>query len=292
MNRLFFENIVPGTLLFSEFRLIRCLSSSDEGGVYLCSRISEPLSQVALKVLLRSAIRSPERSAQFMHELALAQRLHSDYIVQVHAMHEDEEFMAISMEYVAGAPLSRWTGEEWRFDLPFALSVLEQLSVAIEQVHAAGILHRDVKPENVLISAIDTAKLIDFGIAVETSRVKEDPLPNISGTWDYLSPEFLLSGEMSPQMDIYALGILGYELLTGTVPVAGGSIFDSLIQRVRHDPPPPHLLQPAIPKRLGEIISCAIRRDPRDRFASAAAMTEELSTFIDEARIRKLAANN
>jgi serine/threonine-protein kinase len=156
--------------------------------------------------------------------------------------------------------------------------VLGGLSVA----HRAGLVHRDVKPENVLISDDGEVKIADFGLVRAVAEAKITSTSVMLGTAAYLSPEQVGTGDAGPRSDVYAAGILAYELLTGDTPFKGDSALAVAYQRMDNDVPPPSAAIGGVPTQFDDLVACATARDPADRFADAQDMAAELADIVAE----------
>jgi serine/threonine-protein kinase len=156
--------------------------------------------------------------------------------------------------------------------------VLGGLAVA----HSAGLVHRDIKPENVLISDDGDVKIADFGLVRAVAEAKITSTSVILGTVDYLSPEQVSTGDAGPRSDVYSVGILAYELLTGVTPFTGDSALAVAYQRMDNDVSPPSAVIAGVPAQFDELVGQATRRDPADRYADAQDMATELDAIVDE----------
>jgi serine/threonine-protein kinase len=155
-----------------------------------------------------------------------------------------------------------------------AVSICE----ALEYIHSRGVVHRDLKPENVMVGARDEVKLLDFGIAAMrgTRRLTFGKLSRITGTADYMAPEQVRGKRGDARTDIYALGVMLYEMLTGRLPFEEKNVFAAMKQRLYRDPTPPGEINPEISPPLEEVVCRAMESDPRNRYASAREMAVEL----------------
>ncbi len=280
VNRQFFENLLPGTVLFGRFELMRCLCASDVGAVYLCSSKIDG-QQVALKVIAHGALREQEQSAQFRREVDLSLSLKHPHVVQAFDFFWDESFIAFSMEFVPGGTLADLVGGGKRLPLGRALKMLSQITSGLSAIHEKHIVHRDLKPENILIDAEGNAKITDFGIAAAQSTSVLSGADQLSGTVNYLSPEYVAHGIFDERSDIYALGVVAYELLTGRAPFVGDSLIDTLVRRVQFDPKSPRDICPEIPRALSDLTLKAMHRLPERRYQS----TSELHGHLELIRV-------
>ncbi|MBX7144296.1 MAG: serine/threonine protein kinase [Oligoflexia bacterium] len=278
MHKLFFANLLPGTLLFGRFKLDRCLGATHEGGVYLCADVASAGRATAIKILSRHAGNTEEATARLMRELNFSRWIEHPNILRGEEFFVDEDFVAFSMEFIEGGSLANKLEARERFILPRSLHLISQLCDGMSAVHEAGILHRDLKPENVLISADDRVKVSDFGISSSNGAPISPQLRDrILGSLNYLCPEYLADGEYTVRSDLYSLGVITYEVLTGKLPFGGTSFMDALVKRVRFDPLPPHRLTSCVPRPLSHAVMKALSRRPSDRFSSAAELKEAIN---------------
>jgi serine/threonine-protein kinase len=160
--------------------------------------------------------------------------------------------------------------------------VLTPILGGLAAAHRAGLVHRDIKPENVLISDDGEVKIADFGLVRAVAEAKITSTSVILGTAAYLSPEQVGTGDAGPESDVYGVGILAYELLTGTTPFTGDSALTVAYQRMDHDVPPPSAAIAGVPPQFDDLVLHATRRDPADRYPDAAAMGAQLHAIVDE----------
>jgi len=182
------------------------------------------------------------------------------------------------MEWVEGRLLRDILRGPDRIPVERALRIALGICEALEYIHSRGVIHRDLKPENVMVDAQDRIKLIDFGIAGRTaSKYTLRRMSDIIGTPDYISPEQVEGKRGDTRSDLYALGVILYEMLTGATPFQGPNAFAVMNDRLRNNPIPPRELEPSIAPQLQEIVYRAMERDPRHRYASAHDFAHDLS---------------
>ncbi|MCB0310964.1 MAG: serine/threonine protein kinase, partial [Bdellovibrionales bacterium] len=189
---------------------------------------------------------------------------------------EDEQYCAFTMEFFESGTLGDLIEKRNLFTISEIINTLEQLLEGVQAIHAAGIIHRDLKPENILIDSNGICKIADFSIAVSGLESKRDRQTNLVGTMNFLSPEYIEKGEVDQRSDLYALGVIAYELITGKLPFQHGSLIDSLMSRVRFDPQHPIRLRADCPMALAEITLRALQRDPKRRYQNAEGMLKDL----------------
>lgn len=175
------------------------------------------------------------------------------------------------MEWVEGRLLRQILNEQKKFSAERAVRITVQVLDALEYIHTHGVVHRDLKPENIMVDADDRIKLIDFGIAGKegSRRLTFAKLSQVMGTPDYISPEQVKGKRGDGRSDIYAMGVMLYEMLTGTTPFKGSNAFAIMNDRLLNNPVPPREVDPSITPELQEIIYRAIERDPKNRYAHA-----------------------
>lgn len=277
MHKLFFANLLPGTLLFKRFVLESCIGASNYGGVYLCKDSSQGDRYVAIKIISTQLPEIYQQSCDLERELKFSREVNHPNVIKGEEFFKDQDFIAYTMEYIGGGCLADQIQAKKNYSLPESIKILSQLCSAVQAIHQAGIVHRDIKPDNVLVNQDNWIKVTDFGISTSIKNNSAPLRDNITGSLNYLSPEYVIAGEFDQRSDIYSLGVVAYELLTGRLPFQGKSVLDSLRQRVIYDPTPPHQVYSAVPRPLSYAVMKAIERTPSKRFQSALEFEEALS---------------
>jgi tetratricopeptide (TPR) repeat protein/predicted Ser/Thr protein kinase len=256
-----------GTFLNQRYRLDAELGRGGMGVIY---RAHDALLDrtVAVKVLTQRGLGSQGR-ARLLREAQAAARLNHPNIVAVYDAGETDGLPFIVMEYVPGTSLH----DQPPAEIERIVSVAQQLCAALGHAHEHGIVHRDLKPENVIMEADGNVKLTDFGLARsrEASRLTQEDA--LVGTTFYLAPEQALGGELDGRADLYALGVLLYELLTGRLPFTGDDPLAIISQHLHAPAVPPSTFRPDLPAALEAIVLKLLAKDPADRFASAGEVT-------------------
>jgi serine/threonine-protein kinase len=186
------------------------------------------------------------------------------------------------MELIEGGTLRELLTERGPMPPHAVVAVLRPVLGGLAAAHRAGLVHRDVKPENILISDDGEVKIADFGLVRAVAAAKITSTSVILGTAAYLSPEQVRDGDASPRSDVYALGIVVYELLTGHTPFSGDSALSVAYQRLDTDVPPPGSVIAGVPTEFDELVERAAARDPADRYADALEMRAELDAIAEE----------
>jgi eukaryotic-like serine/threonine-protein kinase len=245
--------------------------------------------RVALKLLRPEVAESPDRRARFQREAKAAAALNHPNIVHLYSVEESDGLVFITMELVQGRSLRELLAAGVPLPLPKTLTFASQLAEGLACAHAAGILHRDLKPGNVMVTADDRVKILDFGLAkLLTPAAAQDPEASTLagdhrsttgttfGTAGYMSPEQALGKTLDARSDLFALGVVLFEMATGKAPFDGdtlAAVFDQLLNR---RPPLPHTLNPELPAFLGNVIDKAIEKDPERRYGSANELLQDL----------------
>ncbi|MEV4314478.1 Stk1 family PASTA domain-containing Ser/Thr kinase [Actinocrispum sp. NPDC049592] len=263
------------TLLEQRYRVDAPLARGGMSAVYrgMDMRLERP---VAIKVMDERFAEDRSFVDRFEREARAAASLHHPNVIAVHDQGFDGDHVFLVMELVDGGTLRDLLTERGRLPVPLALSVLEPVLSALAAAHQAGLVHRDVKPENVLIGRQGTVKVGDFGLVKAMASAGTTSNSVILGTVAYLSPEQVTTGATTASGDVYSAGVLLYEMLTGNPPYAGDTPISVAWQHVNDDVPAPSRSVPGIPPALDELVLRATRRDPSVRPPDAAAFLNEL----------------
>ena len=233
--------------------------------------------QVAIKVPHQEMEQDPVLLERFKREQQIGQELDHPGIVKTYDGEERSRLYMV-IEWVDGRLLRSLLNQERKLPIDRAEKITLGICDALDYMHKHGIVHRDLKPENVMVGENDQIKLIDFGIAMkeDARRLTFVNVSSMLGTPDYISPEQVKGGRGDQRSDIYALGIMFYEMLTGRVPFVGPNPLAVMNERVLNEPKSPRELNPEISPELEEIIYRALERDPRHRYATANEMEWDL----------------
>ena len=265
------------------YEIVRVLGSGAMGIVYegLDSRLNR---QVAIKTIIKSALVDSEQaadySARFMREAQAVARLNHSNIVAVYDFGEEGDIAYFVMEFIQGNELKQYIDSGVRFALPKSLDLMIKLLDALEYAHSQGIVHRDIKPANIMIDKVGKLKLTDFGVVKFVDSQDGTQAGTMVGTPGYMSPEQILGTSVSPKSDIFAAGVVLYQLLTGQKPFTGDGVFAIQQKIVNEDPPLPSSIDPTLPPIFDQIISKALAKKPEQRYAHASEFADDLRRFL------------
>ena len=233
---------------------------------------------VALKILRQDVAEHPLALQRFKQELQLASRITHPNILRIHDLGECRGLKFISMQYVEGGDLLQILRKEGALPVSRAVPIMAQLCEALQAAQSANVVHRDLKPQNILVGENDHVFISDFGLAksIEPSLTGMTRDGAILGTPKYMSPEQIQGKPVDHRTDIYSLGLISYEILTGALPFDGDSTYQLMYQRVHELPRRPELLNPDIPPYLSDIVLRCLERDPALRYQSAAEILADL----------------
>ena len=260
-------HVAAGTVIDGRYRVISRVGSGGMADVY-CAEDTQLGRRVAVKLLHERFAQDEEFVERFRREASSAASLSHANIVNVYDRGEWGDTYYIAMEYLDGRSLDSIVREEAPLAPERAIEITEQVLRASRFAHSRGIVHRDLKPHNVIMDGEGRVKVTDFGIArAGASEITQTG--SIMGTARYLSPEQAQGHTVSPRSDLYAVGIMLYELLTGTVPFEGDSVVAIALRHLSEPPRPPSSLVPTISPNLDAIVMRALAKDPERRFADA-----------------------
>ena len=257
---------------FAGYRIEQTLGRGGMGVLYLA--VEPGLERrVALKLIVPEAAADVVFSRRFAEESRIAASIEHPNVVPIYAAGEEDGVPYIAMRYVSGSDLGKRIAREGRLEPAGAAALIAQIGNGLDAIHAAGLVHRDVKPANVLLSGAtgeDHAYITDFGVARNVAT--ESGLTQTGrfvGTLDYVAPEQISGGEVDARVDVYALGCLLFKLLTGEVPFPKDGEAARLYAHLNDPPPAPSLYAPQVPMALDDVVIRAMSKQPGDRYPSA-----------------------
>ena len=268
------ERFTPGTVLVGRYRIVGLLGRGGMGEVYRADdlKLEHP---VALKFLPRELERDPERIERLYSEVRIARQVSHPHVCRVWDVGEAEGQHFLSMEFVDGENLASLLRRIGRLPGDKALDIARQVASGLAAAHEKGVLHRDLKPANVMLDGEGKVRLTDFGLAGLAEAIRGEDLR--SGTPSYMSPEQLQGREVTTRSDIYALGLLLYELFTGRRAFQGRTLVELARQQREERPPEPSLFLPDITAAVEQTILACLEKEPRKRPPSALAVAAKLA---------------
>ncbi len=271
------EALAAGTQLGPRYRILSLLGKGGMGAVYKAHDL-ELDRIVALKLIRPDLAAHPEAMQRFKQELLLASRISAKSILRIHDLSEAGGLRFISMAYVEGEDLHARLTREGRMPVAQILHIARQLCAALVAAHAEGIIHRDLKPQNVLLDREGNAYVSDFGLAkgLDADAAQMTRTGEMLGTPRYMSPEQVEGKPADRRSDIYALGLILYEMAVGEAPFAAETVFQSMFLRTRERPRDPMLLNAEIPEFLARITLRCLERNPDQRYPDAGDVLRDL----------------
>ena len=273
----------PGYEIGHRYRIIRSLGEGGMANVYLAHDMVLDR-DVSVKLLRLDLRDDPSTKRRFHREAMAATQLNDPHIVGIYDVREDHGLQYMVMQYVKGTDLKAYIRKHYPIPLPQVIDIMEQVLSAVATAHAHGIIHRDLKPQNILIDENKNVKITDFGIAVAVSQDSLTQTNTLMGSVHYLSPEQARGSIATKQSDIYSLGIILFELLTGKVPFEGETAVSIALKHFREEIPSVREQNKEIPQALENVIIKATAKEPAERYSSVNEMAADLKTVLDPQR--------
>jgi len=265
------------------YEIVRVLGSGAMGVVYE-GHDSKLHRRVAIKTIIKSAMvdaaQAADYSERFMREAQAVARLNHPNIVTVYDFGEEGDIAYFVMEFIEGHELKEHLDGSAQFPLQKSLGLMTELLGALDYAHSQGIVHRDIKPANIMLDQSGRLKLTDFGVVKMLDNQEGTQAGTIVGTPGYMSPEQILGTGVSPRSDIFAAGVVLYQLLTWKKPFTGEGVFTIQQKIVNEDPAPPSTLNANLPPMLDQIVNKALAKKPEQRYARASEFAGDLQRFL------------
>lgn len=275
-------DLAPGTVVCERFRIIGLLGIGGMGVVYRAH--DEHLGiDVALKLIRAELATREDALERFRREILLARQVTSPHVVRIHDIAQHQGRWLISMDLVEGETLDRMLERRGQLPVDEVVSLLRQLALGLSAAHRVGVVHRDLKPANILVDASGQARISDFGVARSIGAAGTTGTGMVVGTPDYLSPEQARAAATGPASDLYTLGLIAYEMLSGRLPFEGATPAESALQRAVRAPPLLSGRRSGLPAWLVRLVDRLLQPEPRRRLRDADAVVEA----IDRREVRR-----
>lgn len=269
-----------GKIFAGRYRIVKQIGRGGMADVYLAKDLILDGEEVAVKVLRTNYQTDPIAVARFQREARAMADLDHPHIVRITDIGEEDGQQYLAMEYVAGLDLKRYIKEHYPLSNEEAVRIMGQILLAMRLAHTRGIVHRDLKPQNILLTPDGTVKVTDFGIAVAFAETSLTQTNSMLGSVHYLSPEQARGSKATVQSDIYAMGIIFYEMLTGHIPYDGDSAVTIALQHFQKPLPSVIAENPSVPQALENVVIKATAKKLTDRYKSVAEMYVDLSSSL------------
>ena len=270
--------LTPGTLLGTRYEIVQLLGQGGMGAVYKAKDL-ELDRIVALKVIRPELAIHPEILQRFKQELILARQITHRNVIRIFDLSEASGTKFITMEFIEGQDLKSFVTEKGRLSFGEAVHIIEQVCLALEAAHAEGVVHRDLKPQNIMLDTQGRAAVMDFGIARSVEAGGMTQTGTLVGTPDYMSPEQVMGEHVDTRSDLFTLGVILYELLVGSMPYKADTLQGSMFKRTREIPKPPIEVDPTVPKPLSDITVKCLQMSPDLRYQSAREILDDLQAW-------------
>ncbi len=268
----------PGTLLGNRYEILRVLGEGGMGAVYQ-ARDKELDRLIALKVIRPELAGNPAILQRFKQELILARHITHKNVVRIYDLGEADGIKFITMEYVDGEDLRSLLKHHGKFAPQQAVQVVEQVCRALDAAHAEGVIHRDLKPQNIMRDPQGRIVVMDFGLARSLEEPGMTQTGALVGTLEYMSPEQALGATLDQRSDLFAVGLIFFELLTGKVPYKADTAIASLMKRTHERAVSASDIDNSVPESLSSIVARCLERDPAVRYQSAQEIVNQLQTW-------------
>jgi serine/threonine protein kinase/lipopolysaccharide biosynthesis regulator YciM len=271
-------SLAPGTLLGTRYEIIQILGQGGMGAVYKAKDL-ELDRVVAVKVIRPDLASHPDILQRFKQELILARQITHRNVIRIFDLSEAGGIKFITMEFIEGQDLKSLVTEKGRVSFDEAAKFLEQVCLALEAAHGEGVVHRDLKPQNIMVDRQGRASVMDFGIARSVEAGGMTMTGMVVGTPEYMSPEQVMGERVDVRSDLFTLGVIFYELLTGAMPYQSDSLQGAMFKRTREIPKPPKEVDPTVPQILSDITAKCLQISPATRYQSAREILTDLQAW-------------
>src|SRR5437899_7896255 len=269
----------PGSVLAERYEILQLLGQGGMGAVYK-ARDKELDRVVALKLIRSEFAKNPEILRRFKQELILARQVTHKNVIRIYDLGQADGIKFITMDFVEGRDLRQLLVEKGKFPPEQAARIMLQICRALEAAHTEGVIHRDLKPQNIMLDSGGRVYVMDFGIARSAYLPGMTQTGALIGTPEYMSPEQARGEKLDERSDIFSLGVIFYEILTGKLPYPSDTPLATLWKRMQEPVTPPSKLEPSLPPSINETVVRALEIEPEQRFASARGMAHQLEIWL------------
>src|SRR6266446_9528629 len=273
------DDLEKGTVFAERYEILQLIGRGGMGAVYK-ARDSELDRVVALKLIRPELASNPQILQRFKQELILARQVTHKNVIRIFDLGQSDGIKFITMDFVEGQDLRSLLLEKGKLAPEEAARIMLQICRALEAAHAEGVIHRDLKPQNIMLDAKGRVYVMDFGIARSAYLPGMTQTGALIGTPEYMSPEQGRGEKLTERSDLFSLGIIFYELLTGKSPYYSDTPLATLWKRMTEKATPPVVVDPTLPQALSDIVAKALEIEPKNRFASAQEMAQQLEIWL------------
>ncbi len=267
-----------GTVLGGRYEILEMLGIGGMGAVYK-AHDRELDRTIALKIVRADLARNPEILQRFKQELITARQVTHKNVIRIFDLAEADGIKFITMEYVGGHDLRRLLADRGKLPVAEAIGIIQQVCAGVAAAHAEGVIHRDLKPGNIMRDAQGRVVVMDFGLARTVTGDGMTKTGAMLGTVEYMSPEQAKAEKLDARSDLFTIGVIFYELLTGKTPYKADSAIATLLKRTQEAAVPVHQADPAVPRGLSDIVGKALERDPNQRYQTVQEFIERLEEY-------------
>jgi tetratricopeptide (TPR) repeat protein len=267
-----------GTVLGGRYEILEMLGIGGMGAVYK-AHDRELDRVIALKVVRPDLARNPEILQRFKQELLTARQVTHKNVIRIFDLADADGIKFITMEYIAGLDLRRLLADHGKLPVAEAIDIIQQVCAGVAAAHAEGVIHRDLKPGNILRDAQGRIVVMDFGLARTITGDGMTKTGAMMGTVEYMSPEQAKAEKLDVRSDLFTIGLILYELLTGKTPYHADSAIASLLKRTQEAAVPAYQADPAVPRALSDILGKALERDPSQRYQTVQEFIDRLDEY-------------
>jgi tetratricopeptide (TPR) repeat protein len=264
-----------GSVLGGRYEILALLGMGGMGAVYKAHDL-EVDRAVGLKVIRPDLAGNPAILARFKQELILARQVTHKNIIRIYDLSEAEGVKFITMEFIEGEDLRTILTREGKLTPDAAINIMRQSCAGLQAAHAEGVIHRDLKPSNIMRDAAGRVVIMDFGLAKTVASNGMTQTGMMIGTMEYMSPEQAMGAELDARSDIFAVGLIFYELITGNMPYKAESAIASLVKRTQERAIPLQEVDPSVPAVVSQIVAKCLERDPKNRYLSVQELIDDL----------------